>query len=90
MIYPVPNKRVYTDFVNTFYFSVINKEIGVVKDIYYLNVSLFKKKIHLEVVCFDFKLSEAMSYLQHGGGGGGGGDGGGGRRTPVRSTDTDQ
>ena len=59
------------------------------KAIYYLNVSLFKKKMHVEVVCFAFKLSRAMPYLQPGGGvcvcvclwvGGGQG-------TPVRGTD---
>ena len=41
------------------------------KDIYYLNVSLFKKKMHVEGVWFAFKLSEVMPYLQPGRGGGG-------------------
>ena len=34
-----PNKHVYTNFVSTIVFSVINKEIEVVKAIYYLNAS---------------------------------------------------
>ena len=34
------------------------------KDIHYLNVSLFKKEMRAEVVCFAFKLSDAMPYLQ--------------------------
>ena len=37
------------------------------------NVSLFEKKMHVEVVCFAFKHSEAMPYLQPSG-------------TPVRGT----
>ena len=44
------------------------------KDSYFLNVSFYKKKMHVEVVCFAFKLSEAMPYLQP-------------RGTPVWGTD---
>ena len=64
----------FTHSVNTIFSSVINKEIEVVNDIYYLNVSLFKKKTQVEGVCFAFSLSETMPYLQPGG-------------TPVRDAD---
>ena len=54
------------------------------KDIYYLNISLSKKKMHVEVVRFSFKLSDVMPCLQPGGGAGVGVGGGG--CTPMRAT----
>ena len=56
--------HVYTDLVTTNFFSVIKKETEIKKDIYYQNVSLFRKKMYVEVVCFAFKHSEVMPYLQ--------------------------
>ena len=63
--------KIFTQILSTPLFSsVTNKETEVVKDIYYLNVSLFKTSMHVEVCVFFFQaarghaISAARGVLQ--------------------------
>ena len=61
VILPVPNKRVYTDLVITIFFSVINKAIEVVKDIY-SRLQVFLRYISSFSPIWNLHMSSTLFY----------------------------